>query len=239
MGRAGCFSPPGTPAPAPGAGPRVTSVRPARGPLGPEPGGAPGCGRPPCPGPWTGAEPTPRDDGPARPAPFGSKARDRPRVTSAQLTRRPAPPPPPAPAPALGANPRAAAVRSTRRPRPSPRREPPGYGAVSPVGRLRAGGRGRGLSPGHGKGQGGAGRGGRPPGVPARTAKGRAPGACSWGPALVIAERSALRGPRQLSSSSMRKPRIGLGACCIGCGLCGRTGAIGWVIAGDICCCPP
>ena len=44
---------------------------------------------------------------------------------------------------------------------------------------------------------------------------------------------------RQLSSSSMRKPRIGEGACCIGDGPCGRTGAIGWVIAGDICCWPP
>lgn len=43
----------------------------------------------------------------------------------------------------------------------------------------------------------------------------------------------------QLSSSSIRKPRIGEGACC-GCGPpCGRTGAIGCVIAGDICCCPP
>lgn len=41
---------------------------------------------------------------------------------------------------------------------------------------------------------------------------------------------------RQLSSSSMRKPRIGDGAWPIGDGPCGRTGAIGWVIAGDICC---
>ncbi len=32
---------------------------------------------------------------------------------------------------------------------------------------------------------------------------------------------------------------MGEGACPIGDGPCGRTGAIGWVIAGDICCCPP
>ena len=48
-----------------------------------------------------------------------------------------------------------------------------------------------------------------------------------------------LRRRGQLSSSSIRKPRIGDGACCIGCWPCGRTGAIGCVMAGDICCWPP
>ncbi len=76
------------------------------------------------------------------------------------------------------------------------------------------------------------------------TPKGRAQDSRVLGPALwcdacrrLRAHRA--RGRRQLSSSSIRKPRIGDGACCIGCGACGRTGAIGWVIAGDICCWPP
>ncbi len=71
----------------------------------------------------------------------------------------------------------------------------------------------------------------------APTTKGRPP--VSREPALVACRRLRARratARRQLSSSSIRKPRIGAGACCIGCGACGRTGAIGWVIAGDICC---
>ena len=59
------------------------------------------------------------------------------------------------------------------------------------------------------------------------------------GPALGGTASDGRRLAPQLSSSSIRKPRIGVGACCIGCGACGRTGAIGCVIAGDICCWPP
>jgi hypothetical protein len=83
----------------------------------------------------------------------------------------------------------------------------------------------------------------RPPpeghsGSPApRNAKGWARGG-NPGPSLSVCRRLRVAHAyaRQLSSSSIRKPRIGDGACCIGCGACGRTGAIGWVIAGDICC---
>ncbi|CAM5730907.1 hypothetical protein SFUMM280S_11004 [Streptomyces fumanus] len=57
------------------------------------------------------------------------------------------------------------------------------------------------------------------------------------GPALNGADDQAVLQParrRQLSSSSIRNPRIGDGACPMGEGPCGRTGAIGCVIAGDI-----
>lgn len=45
-------------------------------------------------------------------------------------------------------------------------------------------------------------------------------------------------GAHQLSSSSMRNPRIIDGLLPIGGGdgACGQTGAIGWLMVGDICC---
>lgn len=59
------------------------------------------------------------------------------------------------------------------------------------------------------------------------------------GPALNAADAQGVLEAGQLSSSSIRNPRIGEGAWPIGDGPCGRTGAIGWVMAGDICCWPP
>ncbi|MDQ0842168.1 hypothetical protein QFZ68_001848 [Streptomyces sp. V1I6] len=103
---------------------------------------------------------------------------------------------------------------------------------------------GSGACPGSGRG----GAGNSPPQAPPPTppcprhAQKAGPGVHSHpgpGPAVCRRLRALRAQARQLSSSSIRKPRIGDGACCIGCGACGRTGAIGWVIAGDICCWPP